>query len=217
MKVSRVDVSDDELGDPHGKVWQSVASQNFPLVPTPLNGNPAIKKISPFIEKSTDHGTINQVSVASAHNGIALAVHLTWAGEKHDKMVDLDEFVDGAAVMFPLTPNASAFLMGSPTDPVNAWYWKGNLTDQGFDVIAQGYGTSARSRSAHEPIRAAAQHVAGNWHLVMCRALKADDGRANFKPGAATRMAFAVWDGGNRERAGRKSFSGDFIKVDIDP
>lgn len=217
MKVSRVDIPDDELHDPNGSVWQSLEGQSFPLVPTPLNGNPMIKKISPFIEKSTDHGVVNKVTVASAHNGNSLAVRLTWASEKHDTMVDLDEFVDGAAVMFPLTPNASAFLMGSPTDPVNAWYWKGNLSDQGFDVIAQGYGTSERSRSAHEPIQVAATHAQGNWHLVMSRALKGDDSRAKFEPGTATRMAFAVWDGGNRERAGRKSFSGDFIRVDIDP
>ena len=217
MKVSRVDVSNDNLSDPNNNVWQSLAGEEFPLIPTPLKGNPAIKKISPFIEKSTDHGVVNQVSVASAHNGNILAVHLAWESERHDKMLDLDEFVDGAAVMFPLTPNASAFLMGSPSDPVNAWYWKGNVGKHGFDVIAQGYGTSARSRSAHQPINSAANHVDGKWHLVMSRTLSVEDNRAKFEPGLATRMAFAVWDGGNRERAGRKSFSGDFIHVDIDP
>ncbi len=43
------------------------------------------------------------------------------------------------------------------------------------------------------------------------------DGRIDFVAGAAMAMAFAVWDGGNRERSGRKSFSGDFVRMNVDP
>lgn len=217
MNVNRVDVSATDLLDPAASLWTERDGQEFPLIPTPLNGNPAIKKISPFIEKSTDHGVIGAVSVRALHNGSELAVRLNWQSDKHEKIVDLDEFVDGAAVMFPLTQNASAFLMGSPSDPINAWYWKANLEDHGFDVISQGYGTSARSKSAHAPIRAKALHANGEWQLVMSRALSIDDQRVQFSPGTPSRIAFAVWDGGNRERAGRKSFSGDFVALTFDP
>ncbi|MFP6682556.1 MAG: ethylbenzene dehydrogenase-related protein, partial [Gammaproteobacteria bacterium] len=138
-------------------------------------------------------------------------------GEKHDKIVDLDEFVDGAAVMFPLTNKSSALTMGSDSDPVNAWYWKANLEDSAFDVIARGYGTSGRQKNAHHPITCNAVYDDGRWNLVLARAMDDIENRARFTAGGATRIAFAIWDGGNRERSGRKSFSGDFVPVSIDP
>lgn len=216
MKIVRVDTETVDLLNPKHPVWDATKGKAFPLVATPLNGNPAIKKISPFIEKSTDHGTVNQITVAAAHNGTDVAVRLSWASDKHDKIVDLDEFVDGAAVMFPLTKNASAFTMGSETDPVNAWYWKANRERRAFDVVAQGYGTSRRTSSDKHPIVSAAIHTDGQWQLILTRSIEAKTGRAQFAIGKQTRMAFAVWDGGNRERSGRKSFSGDFVPVEIE-
>lgn len=216
MKINKVAASTDALLDPRNPIWVSAQAQSFPLIATPLNGNPAIKKISPFIEKSTDHGVVTELSVRAVHNGTDLAVGLSWLSDKHDKIVDLDEFVDGAAVMFPLTKNASAFTMGSETDPVNAWYWKANRESRAFDVVAQGYGTSRRTSSDKHPIMSASVHSKGRWHLVLVRSIAAKPGRAQFTPGEDTRMAFAVWDGGNQERSGRKSFSGDFVPVPIE-
>ncbi|MFP6680766.1 MAG: ethylbenzene dehydrogenase, partial [Gammaproteobacteria bacterium] len=80
MKVTRIDASDGTLLISTDSVWKDVESRKFPLVPTPLNGNPMIKKISPFIEKSTDHGIINEVTASASHNGNILAVRLSWVG-----------------------------------------------------------------------------------------------------------------------------------------
>ena len=217
MKIIRLSTASGELASAAFNGWGDVSAQEIPLVPTPLNGNPGIKAISPFIEKSTDHGSVNKLSVSMAHNGDILAVKLSWASNKHDEIRDLDQFVDGVAVMFPLTERASAFTMGSATDPVNAWYWKGNLRDKAFDVVAKGYGTSTRNRDTPSPIQCNAVHQDGRWHVVLSRALAVPTGGTVFQPGGETRMAFAVWDGGNRERSGRKSFSGDFVPVQIAP
>ena len=216
MKVNRINASNDELGSATYAGWRAVEGKEFPLVATPLKGNPQIKAISPFIEKSVDHGSVTKLNVACAHNGERLAIYLTWESEKHDKIVDLDEFVDGVAVMFPLTAKASAVTMGSPSDPVNAWYWKGNLDNRAFDVIATGYGTSGRRNDPEYPIQCNAEHRDGSWHVVMSREFTASDSRIAFYPGQDVGMAFAVWDGGNRERSGRKSFSGDFARIAID-
>ncbi|MGR8950010.1 MAG: ethylbenzene dehydrogenase-related protein [Gammaproteobacteria bacterium] len=216
MKVIRTDLQVNELSDPVFPGWASAPAQEFPLVPTPLKGNPGIKAISPFIEKSTDHGSVTSLVVAAAHNGENLAIHLSWSSGKNDQIVDLDEFVDGVAVMFPLTPNASAITMGSKSDPVNAWYWKGNLRNTAFDVVATGYGTSGRHNDSAHPIVCRARHANGRWQVVLTRALQGAAGRIVFAPGDETRMAFAVWDGGNRERSGRKSFSGDFMPVKVE-
>ena len=85
------------------------------------------------------------------------------------------------------------------------------------DVVARGYGTSARGCSDKFPIISSAGHADGRWTVIMVRELRSTQGRAPFEAGADARMAFAIWDGGNRERAGRKSFSGDFVPVSIEP
>ena len=216
MKIVRTQASDSELASVKFDGWQQAPSRTMPLTPTPLNGNPLIKKISPFIEKSTDHGSISSLDVAGAHNGTVLAIRMSWASDRHDTIADLDQFVDGVAVMFPMTPQSSAFTMGAPGAPVNAWYWKGNLKNAAFDVVAEGYGTSSRYQSEQRPIQCDAHHDGQRWHVVMARAQQGDSDRAVFTPGSQTRVAFAVWDGGNRERSGRKSFSGDFIPADIE-
>ena len=216
MKISRAKATTETLLNPEADVWNGASVREFPLVPTPLKGNPAIEHVSPFIAKSTDHGTVNKVAAAGLHNGENLAIRLSWLSDKHDKIVDLDEFVDGVAVMFPLSAQASAFTMGAKGQPVNAWYWKGNLKDVAFDVIAEGYGTSNRQPLKDSHVRAAASHKDGTWRVVLSRALDIGRGHLRFLPGKPTKLAFAVWDGGNRERAGRKSFSGDFVAAELD-
>ena len=196
MNVRRLDATNEQLADPAFEGWSRVTAREFPLVPTPLRGNPAIKAISPFIEKSTDHGTVSSVTAASAHNGSAIAVRLEWASAGNDKIVDLDDFVDGVAVMFPLTERASAVTMGSESDPVNAWnwwYWKANLGTTAFDVIARGYGTSGRRNDERHPIASRAVHADGRWHVTLARTIVAAADRVAFVPGRDTRMAFAVW------------------------
>ena len=217
MKITRTSETTEQLMNPAAGIWDGLESRLFYMAPTPLNGNPAIKDISPFLEKSTDHGNIRELSVAGVHNGNSLALRLSWPSEKHDEIIDLDQFVDGVAVMFPLTPNASAVTMGSKGNPVNAWYWKANLDGVAFEVLAEGYGTSARQHGeGKSQIVSGAVHREGRWYVVLSRPMDIGSERARFTPGTPAKMAFCVWDGGNRERSGRKSFSGDFVDVALD-
>lgn len=216
MEIKRVTADTDALLDPANAVWQRAAAQDFPMVPTPLKGNPAIEAVSPFIAQSTDHGVVHGLTAAGLHNGKMLALRLSWASAKHDKIADLDQFVDGVAVMFPLSAKASAATMGAPGEPVNAWYWRADKADQPFDVVAEGYGTSVRRSGKDAKLHSGAMHQNGQWHVVLARALNVGNAHARFTPGEPTKLAFGVWNGGNRERAGRKSFSGDFVLVTID-
>lgn len=216
MKIQRIKADTATLLDPTAGVWSQAEAQEFPLVPTPLKGNPDIEKISPFIAQSTDHGVVRALRVAGAHNGEVLALHLTWKSEQHARIADLDQFVDGVAVMFPLAANASAVTMGGPGAPVNAWYWKADKADQPFDVVAEGYGTSVRRSGKEAQLVSRAVHQDGQWHVVLARALDIGNEHARFVAGEPLKVAFGVWDGGNRERAGRKSFSGDFVLVPVD-
>lgn len=215
MEIRRVAADAAVLLDPMNTVWQQAAGQGFPMVPTPLKNNPAIEAVSPFIAQSTDHGVVHGLDAAGLHNGKVLALRLSWTSDKHDTIADLDQFVDGVAVMFPLSSRASAVTMGSPGEPVNAWYWKADRADQPFDVVAEGYGTSTRRTGKDAQLVSKAIHKAGRWHVVLQRPLRMGNQYAQFEPGTPTRLAFGVWSGGNRERAGRKSFSGEFTLVAV--
>lgn len=216
MKIVRIKADTATLLNPAAAAWSQVPAQDFPMVPTPLKNNPAIEAISPFIAQSTDHGAVHGLRVAGAHNGAVLALRLSWTSEKHEKIADLDQFVDGVAVMFPLSAKASAATMGAPGEPVNAWYWRADKADQPFDVVAEGYGTSVRRSGKEARLQSGAIHQDGQWRVVLARPLDIGNTHARFTPGEPTKLAFGVWDGGNRERAGRKSFSGDFVLVTVD-
>ncbi|HMM78269.1 MAG TPA: ethylbenzene dehydrogenase-related protein [Gammaproteobacteria bacterium] len=217
MRFARTALATGELLAPDGAAWQALAAEQIVMVPTPLRANRAIARVSPFLAQSTDHGRIGALELRGAHNGVVLALRLEWQCERHDRIADLDRFVDGVAVMFPLAAGASAVSMGAPGAPVEAWYWRADHADRVFEVIAEGYGTSARRAADASPLRAAAAHRAGRWCVVLARALEAGERRARLQPGSVARLAFAVWDGGNRERAGRKAFSGEFMPAELAP
>jgi len=215
MKVNRVKATSAELLDPNAKAWGATRPEEFPLVPTPLKGNPAIEAVSPFIAQSTDHGKVRAIKAAAVHNGEAIAFKLTWAASGQDKIVDLDQFVDGAGVMFPMAKGANAVTMGSAGKPVNVWYWKGDMNGDAFDVVAEGYGTSERRPGAAIQLQSKAVYSNGSWQLVLVRPLRSGEG-VQFQPGSTSGVAFAAWDGANGERAGKKTFSGGFSKLEIE-
>lgn len=216
MHIKRSAASSEALLDPQHAAWQQAEAREFRMIPTPLKANPMIEAISPFLAQSTDHGTLNQLSAFGLHNGEALTLRLRWAGGERQQIRDLDEFVDGVAVMFPLHAKASAVTMGGKGTPVNAWYWKANRADAAFDVVAEGYGTSVRRDGASSAVRSQGAYAEGHWHVTLQRPLQGPAGHAQFHAGEPTRVAFALWDGANRERAGRKSFSGDFVLAELD-
>ncbi len=217
MKFARSSAATTELLAPDGAPWQGPGAEQITMVPTPLRANSAILHVSPFLAQSSEYGRLGPLEVRGAHNGEVLAVRLEWQCERHDRIADLDQFVDGAAVMFALADGASAVTMGAPGAPVDAWYWRADHAERPFDVIAEGYGTSQRRAADALPLRAAAVHRDGRWCVVLVRALAGDAQYVRLQPGGTARVAFALWDGGNRERAGRKAFSGEFVPAELAP
>ncbi|HVP42503.1 MAG TPA: ethylbenzene dehydrogenase-related protein [Terriglobales bacterium] len=105
-----------------------------------------------------------------------------------------DRFFDAAAVMFPEKPGAMApsLQMGDSEDPVQIYYWsavRGPMVMQ-----AAGRGTTHRS-GATFPARSL--YEKGRWTVVF------------ELPDLAggTPLAFAVWNGSQQDRDGRKYFS----------
>ncbi len=214
MRVKRIEASNEELLSVDASTWQALEANDVDLVPSPVEMTAAV---SPQTALSKDHGKIRRLQARLAHNGETLSVRLAWQDpDKDDKIVDLDRFVDAAAAMFPLLGDANPFTMGDENKPVNAWFWKADQPEP-FDVIARGYSTSQRRPAATSGLAARAAHGNGEWVVVFQRPLQARGAEvAGFEPGASAKIAFAVWEGSNAERAGQKSVSGGFLDLELD-
>lgn len=214
MKAYRIAVSASELLDPMGGHWQKASPETAGMVPAPLG---MVGEISPYLAiQPMDYGRIDKVELRALHNREVLSVRLSWASLRNDRLKDLNTFVDGVAVLFPLAGDTTAVTMGRKGAPVNAWYWKANHAAEPYDVVAEGWGSSERRPGKASGLAAGSEHADGRWHVVLQRALSAGPDYVEFTPGRPSRIAIAVWNGTDRERSGRKSFSGEFTTFDIE-
>ena len=119
--------------------------------------------------------------------------------------------------MFPLLGDANPLTMGDEKLPVNAWLWRADRAEP-FDVIARGFSTSQRRPATSSGLVARGLHRDGTWVVVFQRPLWPPDGEfVRFQPGDSAKIAFAVWEGSNAERAGQKAISGGFMDLKLDP
>jgi hypothetical protein len=107
-----------------------------------------------------------------------------------------DRFFDAAAVMFPARADAGAITpslqMGDAEHPVEIYYW--NATRGAMVMQAQGRGTTRRT-GQNFPANSTYQN--GQWSVIF---------ELPDLP-AGTTVAFAVWNGSQKDRDGRKYFS----------
>jgi hypothetical protein len=105
-----------------------------------------------------------------------------------------DRFFDAVAVMFPTKPGAMtpSLQMGGTDDPVQIYYW--NAARGPMLMEAAGRGTTRRTGAA---FAAHGAYEKGRWTV----ALELPD-----LP-AGTPLAFAIWNGSQKDRDGRKYFS----------
>ncbi len=185
--------------------WNPIAPKNIALNRTPPlydTDEPAALEIS----------TINVRCVRAQDK---LIVHLAWRDPTQDAatLPDVpntapetrfrkvqteanDRFFDAAAIMFPTKASAGdlspSLQMGDPDHPVQIYYW--NATRGAMLMEAHGRTTTRRTGQAF-PANAAYQN--GQWNVTLELPNLA----------AGTPVAFAVWNGSQKDRDGRKYFS----------
>lgn len=82
------------------------------------------------------------------------------------------------------------------------------------DLVAGGFGTL--TSQPHQDTVGRGVWSRGTWQVVFARPLvTVDENDARFSPGKKKPIAFAVWDGGNREVDGRKSVS-SWLVLDVE-
>jgi Ethylbenzene dehydrogenase len=158
---------------------------------------------------------IPSVDVRIARAGGKLLVQLSWRDPTHDAITLAevpntppetrfrkvqteadDRFFDAAAVMFPSRSGsgviAPSLQMGDAEHPVEIYYW--NATRGSMLMRAQGRGTTRRT-GQNFPANSTYQN--GQWNVIF---------ELPDLP-AGTTVAFAVWNGSQKDRDGRKYFS----------
>jgi hypothetical protein len=105
-----------------------------------------------------------------------------------------DRFFDAAAVMFPTKPRAMtpSLQMGDTDDPVQIYYW--NAARGPMLMEAAGRGTTRRTGAS---FAAHAAYEKGRWTVAF--------ELPNLPAG--TPLSFALWNGSQKDRDGRKYFS----------
>ena len=215
MRAQRTDARSEELLDPTGAVWQRVAADEVALTPTPIEQQP-----SEYVRvawKERPYGLLPRVQVQALHNGDKIFFRLSWEdASQDDRIADTNQFTDAAAVLFPIAPDAPVAGMGLPGKPVNAWLWRPDWPVP-KNVSVEGVGSTQRRDDAS--LAGGARHQDSRWQVVISRTFALNGspkGSIALAPGAASRVAFAVWQGANQERAGVKAYSPDWIDVQID-
>ncbi len=200
------DAGDSALAD---LTWSSVRLQ-----PAPLDSVDTSQYVRSTLTEE-DVGAVEQVEVALAWDGDRVLAGLDWTDVSRDDSIrDADDFVDKAAVGFPVEPGASALSMGSENAAFNAWYWRAD-EDGAFDVVARGFGTSERRPSDFTDVSCSSVYTGEGWRVVFTRPFSVDaDDAVDF--GRTRAATFAVWEGSNEERGPMKSYSGEFRKLEFE-
>jgi DMSO reductase family type II enzyme heme b subunit len=213
VKAQRVRADDAALLDPGARAWDAVASAEMTLEPTPVTSQPSVYVQAKWEQKP--YGETGRLSVRAAHNGERLYFHLSWPDEsKDDGIRDTDQFADAAAILFPVKGDAPLQSMGSPEQPVNAWYWRADA-ESAISVTATGVGSSVRHPNGS--LRAAASYESDGWRVVIGRPLVVDqEGMVQLRSGWEKKVGFAVWQGANQERGGLKAVTLDWEPLEIE-
>jgi complex iron-sulfur molybdoenzyme family reductase subunit gamma len=197
--------------------WNKVPALEVPLVSQVVyNPGPPVQLVSPVSPGEKVQTTVKSIKVKAVHNGRRLFFYLEW----RDRTRDADfsgpkKFSDGVAIQFPLVSNGQpvSLCMGQKGAYVNIWHWRPDLPKP-ESMVAGGPFFLGGTTTAATPIwntEAIYKWARGSWRVIISRPLitgVAD--QAQFTQGSLVPVAFAVWDGSNKERGGKKSASSWF-------
>jgi DMSO reductase family type II enzyme heme b subunit len=200
LVARRRDHDADALSDPLAPEWTDVPESSFALVPTPLEAQPSAYVRAAW--HGRPRGAIPTISVRAASADGQLLLRLRWAAAEPNRgITDSNVYADACAVLFPAIGHAPLDTMGSPEEPVIAWYWRAG----GEPLVSRATGLGTVSRLSPHNLEAVATWVAGEWVVVLSSPLGAAEPVLDH--GKATDVAFAAWLGAASERAGLKSYT----------
>jgi DMSO reductase family type II enzyme heme b subunit len=199
-----------DFPNPADPSWRGIPGTSVEMIPAPLGLQPNGYIIASWTDRP--YGELELVDVASVHDGERLAVRLSWKKLRPDSGSG-EGFPDSAALAFPVRGKPELMQMGSPDAPIHALHWQARKNAI-RSVLASGIGSSRTGPDVGETITAGWSQ--GAWSIVFTRTLAAGGDGAKLVPGEGSQIGFAVWDGGNQERAGIKAVSADWLEFVVE-
>lgn len=214
--IQAVYVDGDIPLDPSSDFWAGIEKVEIALV--------AQNVVYPLVGE----GEPRSLSVAAAVSKTGmLAIYLEWEDPTRDVPVPggIDVFPDQVAVQFPVSNESLPYIcMGTTEQPVSIVLWK--APDRAETLVAgSAYGMNPDEREAlglqaspTSPIEllppeaqiwgSKAVYSDGKWRVVLYRPLSSTHPLVtNLSLGSEVSVAFAVWQGSEREAGGLKSTS----------
>ena len=218
---------------PEDAAWAKVS----PLT-LPLSGQVITRPVWP-------EPTARALTVRSLHNGREIAFLLEWQDNTKNDRLTPGTFRDGVAIGLPLGDAPAFFCMGQLDHYINIWHWKADWQSdidrrsartgekksgevRTFEVIPRrissvedligGGFSTLTTKEKQGRVQGKATWKDGVWHVVMRRPLSSEEqeNEAKLVPGRVQTVAFAVWNGENKERNGQKAVA-PWFQLMIDP
>ncbi len=214
MLSKKVALEAKAFGSPAAPAWSQAKPSEIELIGVPVGLQPSVYIASTM--QGREVGAVKKVQMSSLHNGEEIAFRLEWTDPDQDlARTDKNIFPDGAALLFPLGADAPLMTMGAEDQPVNGWHWRADAPATGRSNIAHGLGTTEITDP--EAFAAEAEYVNDNWSVVFRRALRnGKQDERQFAAGESVKIACAVWEGRNGERAGLKAFSPIWLDLELE-
>lgn len=201
---------------PNSDVWRRAPAYRLRLSPVPV----AAVDTSPYVRQAfrkVSVGVIGSIDIQAACDGRLLGIRMEWEDPtENSRIAGTTSWPDGAAVMFPMKPGASALTMGSPRAPVNMWLWQADR-EAPLDVLSRGIGTTTRRDPRVSGLSGEGVYSGGRWRVVLRRPVEGDGIEfVNLAGKRVLTVSFAVWEGSNKERGPLKAFSGEFQDLTLE-
>ena len=219
---------------PEDQAWSKV-----PLMTLPLSGQVITRPVWP-------EPAARALTVRSIHNGTDIAFLLEWQDNTKNDRLTPGTFRDGVAIGLPLGDAPAFFCMGQLDHYINIWHWKADWQSdidrrsaksaekkvegevRRFEVIPRrkssvedligGGFSTLTTKDEQGRVQGKATWKDGMWHVVMRRPLAStgQENEARLQAGHLQTIAFAVWNGENKERNGQKAVA-PWFQLSIDP
>ncbi len=202
LEARSVQIADETLLAVDSDEWEHAAESRVPVAPTPLGHQPSAYVQAAWRDRP--RSGVGELRVRALASASAFAVRLDWPAARPEHVVnDVNVYSDACAMIFPADGREAEFdTMGSEQHPVRVWHWRAGH-ERPFVVTATGIGT-VEPVSEHE-VQGRARWNEGRWQVVLTRPLAARG--VPLEKGCSMPVAFAIWTGAARERAGLKSYS----------
>lgn len=229
--------------DPDDKAWKEIPAARIPLSPqgiTPPNGGGSVAELGvraahdgenlAILLEWKDKNADREVGVATFRDAAAVGFPAVetdmlpspfMGDEGHPVNIwqwtaDFDANARGMSGFderYPHTEGVWIF----PQDPgvtrqVRAW----RGTEPVMEFSAKGFGTLQRHDS--QSVYGLSQHGDGTWRVVLRRQLSTGIPEDTlFRPGSATHIVLAVWNGSMNEVNGKKSLTMNWLPFELEP